>query len=194
MSVATSISTATVRTGLHRRMLLPLATLLTAVSIAGVSGANFTASTSNPLTSVASGSLLMVNSRAAEGSSHIFQAGNIKPGDTVVGAVTITNSGTLPAVVSVTETATNGFADQSNLTMQVTEQVAGGEPTVVFNGIFATFGSSALGTWTAGESRTYTFRVTLNPSATNSEQLKSADATYDWNSVQTVGEIINGQA
>jgi spore coat-associated protein N len=190
MSVATSISTATARPGLHRRMLLALATLLTAVSIAGVSGANFTASTSN-LNFVASGSILMSNNRDG---SHIFEFGNVKPGDQVVGAVTVTNAGTLPAVVSVTETATNGFVDQSNLTLQVTEQFTDGSTTMLFDGTFATFGTSALGTWDAGESRTYVFRVTLDPSAANSEQLKRADATYDWNSVQTDGEIIDGQA
>lgn len=183
--MATTLAAAS-RTTRRHRLLLPMATLLTAVSIVGVSGATFNASTANPTNAYVTGSLSMTNSRAG---AAVFSANNLKPGDTVTGTVTITNSGSLPATLQVVETATNGHVDKSKLTMTVTQGT-----TTVYSGQFGGFGTKDLGTWAADESRTYTFRVTLDPSADNGEQTKSSSAIYDWSSVQTAGEERDGQA
>ncbi len=178
----------------RRRLLLPIASLLAAVSIAGVSGATFSASTTNPLNSYSTGSFAMANSRNA---THIFSASNLKPGDTVVGTVTITNSGSLPATVSLTEASvTNTFEDKSKLSVTVTDVTSPGSPAVLVNNRqFGTLGTVATpGVWAAGEARTYEFRVRLDSSATNAERAKAASATYDWNSLQTDGVVVDGQA
>jgi hypothetical protein len=48
-----------------------------------------------------------------------------------------------------------------------------------------------LGTWTAGEAREYTFSVTLAQTADNTEQGKTAGATYTWDAVQTAATVTN---
>jgi spore coat-associated protein N len=167
-----------------RRILVPLATLAAAGALVVGSGADFTSQSKNAESVVASGTLTQSNSRANEA---IFNVSNIKPGDTVTGSVVLTNTGSLPASFKVTETATNGFADQSNLQMTITETgPAGVRP--VFSG---TFGGPAgddvfeLGRFEANEARTYAYTVTLKSSALNTEQGKSANAAYVWDAIQT---------
>lgn len=160
-----------------RKLLLPLTTLAAAGALAIGSGANFTSSSQNASSTYASGTLTQTNSKA---DSAIFDAGNLKPGDVVVGQVTITNDGSLPAVFSLTEVgATNGFAG-TNLQMKVTEG-----SNVVYDGTFGGLGTKPLGTFAAGEAKTFTFTTTLDINAGNGDQGKSAAASYTWDSVQT---------
>lgn len=166
-----------------RKALIPLTTLAAAGALAIGSGANFTSNTANAASVVASGTLTQSNSKA---NAAIFNVTNIKPGDTVNGDLTITNTGSLPAVMSVTETATNGFADKTNLVMTITQGT-----TTVFTGTFGTLGTKALGTFAAGEARLYHFSTTLKASATNLEQGKSANATYSWDGAQTANVTVN---
>ena len=80
----------------RRKVLVPLTTVLVAGAVAVGSGATFTSTTDNTISSVTSGTLTHTNSkdRAA-----IFNLpANLKPGDVVNGTVTITNTGSLPAV------------------------------------------------------------------------------------------------
>src|SRR5690348_15249752 len=92
-----------------KKILVPLATLLGAGAIAIGSGATFTSTTANTISSVTSGTLNHTNSKDGKA---ILSLTNIKPGDTVNGGLTITNTGSLPADFSLTETSsTNGFSD-----------------------------------------------------------------------------------
>jgi spore coat-associated protein N len=167
-----------------RRILVPLATLAAAGALVVGSGADFTSQSKNAESVVASGTLTQSNSRANEA---IFNVSNIKPGDTVTGSVVITNTGTLPANFKVTEAATNGFVDKSNLQMTITETGPGGVRPV-YSG---TFGGAegddvfTLGRFEANEARTYAYAVTLKSSALNPEQGKSASASYVWDAIQT---------
>src|SRR5215218_7479243 len=61
-----------------KRTLAALATVLVAVGITAASGADFTASSANPSTSFATGTLTMYNSLAG---SALFQATDMRPGD-----------------------------------------------------------------------------------------------------------------
>jgi hypothetical protein len=163
-----------------RRILVPLATLAAAGALTIGSGANFTSTSKNPASMVASGTLTQSNSKA---DAAIFNVNNIKPGDTVVGEVKITNTGTLPANFSLTETvAANTFVNKSMLQLVVSDATG-----TIYSGAFGSLGSTkSVGTTLkAGEARTYKFAVTLSPDATNDEQGKSASATYTWDAVQT---------
>lgn len=172
----------------RRRILIPLAGLLAAAALTLGSGADFISSSVNTSNAYATGTLSQTNSKA---NSAIFTLGNLKPGDTLNGKVTITNSGSLPAAFKLTETATNGFTTKANLKLTITPT---GSTTPVWSGTFAdltTAGPLALGTWTAGEAREYTFSVTLAQTADNTEQGKTAGATYTWDAVQTAATVTN---
>jgi hypothetical protein len=169
----------------YRRLLVPLATLALAAGVVAGSGASFTSSSANTGNSIASGSLTQTNSKA---NSAVFTLANAKPGDTVVGTVTLTNSGTLPATMTLSElAAVNGFTTKSNLVLTVTDVTDTANRVQRWTGTFATLGSLPLGTWAAGERHDYEFAVTLKSTADNTEQNKSASATYQWDGIQTAG-------
>ena len=170
------------------RLIVPLAGLLVAAAITVGSGADFVANSVNTGNAYSTGTLLQTNSKA---DSAIFNLDNLKPGDTVNGKVTITNSGTLSAAMKLTENAVNGFVTKSNLTLTIT---AAGSATPVWSGTLGaltTAGPLDLGTFAAGEAREYTFSVNLAQAATNAEQGKSATATYTWNATQTAATTYN---
>jgi spore coat-associated protein N len=176
----TDTATTTPRRG--RRLLVPLATLAAAGALIVGSGADFTSASDNSASAVASGTLTQSNSRSG---AAIFDVTNVKPGDSVTGSVTITNTGTLPAIFEVVETAENGFVNDSLLNMRITEQGPAGNR-VFFDGPFGDLADvTELGRFAAGEARTYTYVVTLSQDAGNEEQGKSATASYRWNSIQT---------
>lgn len=173
-----------------RRLLVPLATLAAAGALVVGSGADFTSASANSQSVVTSGTLTQSNSRD---NAAIFNVTNIKPGDTVTGSVTITNTGTLPATFSVTETDTGNFVDRSLLTMTITQ--AGKS---IYSGPFggASVNSAEtidLGTFQKAEARTYEYTVKLAQSAGNAEQGKSANAAYAWNATQTTAVTVAQQ-
>ena len=171
-----------------KKILVPLATLLAAGAIAVGSGATFTSQTNNSISAVTSGTLNQSNSKANEA---IFNLSNMKPGDTVNGDLTITNSGTLPATFSLTELAsTNGFSD-NYLTLAIVNTTTN---TTLYNGTFGglTDGQkSDFGVIQPGVANNFRFTVRLDTAAPNSQQGKTAGATYQWDSVQLTGETFN---
>ncbi|WP_345800899.1 TasA family protein [Microbacterium sp. AZCO] len=172
----------------RKRILIPLAGLLVASAIAVGSGADFVANSVNSANAFTTGTLQQTNSR---GTGAIFNLSDLKPGDTVVGKVTITNSGTLPANIKLSENAVNGFTTKSNLTLTIT---AAGSTTPVWSGTFGALTGAApvdLGAFAKGEAREYTFAVTLAQTAGNDEQGKTASASYTWSSTQTAATTYN---
>ncbi|KGN42280.1 TasA family protein [Knoellia aerolata] len=169
-----------------KKILVPLATLTVAGAIAVGSGATFTSTSGNTISAVTAGSLTQANSKA---NAAIFDLTNIKPGDTVIGAVTLTNTGTLPATFSLTETlSANAFGEKTTggnyLKLVVTNATTN---TQVYSGDFGGLvdgTATALGEFAPAAVNTYRFTVTLDASAPNSEQGKTANATYTWDSVQ----------
>ena len=170
-----------------RKLLVPLATLLAAGAVAVGSGATFTSSSNNTLSAVTSGTLSQSNSKA---SSAIFSLDNLKPGDTLNGYLTVTNTGSLPAKFSLTEvSSSNGFTG-SNLTLTITDTATG---TSVYSGTFGGLADGVktpLGTVEAGVPTEYRFQVKLATSADNADQGKTASAVYTWDSVQLDAQTV----
>ncbi|GGB81242.1 hypothetical protein N798_00315 [Knoellia flava TL1] len=168
-----------------KKVLVPLTVLLAAGALAVGSGATFSSETSNTISTVTSGTLLHTNSKNG---AQIFNLTNLKPGDTLTGAVKITNTGSLPATFSLTETSSTNAFTGSNLKLAI-KDVTNGK--TIFDG---TFGGLVDGTKTdlgqigAGAAVDYSFTVTLAQETTNDDQNKTATATYTWNSVQLAGE------
>jgi spore coat-associated protein N len=174
----------------RRKVLVPLATLVAAGAIAVGSGATFSSESGNTISSVTTGSLTQANSKAGEA---IFDLTNVKPGDTVNGYLTITNTGSLPAAFSLTESgSTNPFSDngagKSNLSLTITNTTTS---TQVYAGDFGGLvdGSATdLGNVSAGAANEYKFSVKLAQGTPNADQGKTAGAVYTWNSVQLDAE------
>ncbi len=171
-----------------KKILVPLATLAAAGAIAIGSGATFTSTTANSASSVTSGTLSHSNSKADQA---VFALGDIKPGDTVNGSLTLKNTGSLPAAFSLTEvTSTNGFS-ADNLTLEIKDATAG---KTIFSGTFGALEDGKkndLGTIAPGASSSYTFSVRLAQGAPNTDQGKTATAAYQWDSVQLAGSTTN---
>lgn len=171
-----------------RKILIPLATLAAAGAIAIGSGATFSSESHNTISSVTSGTLSHSNSKADQA---VFNLTNMKPGDVVNGSLTLTNTGSLPAAFSLTEVAsTNGFAGD-NLTLSITNTTTN---QVVYTGTFGGLQDGLkndLGTVAPAAANTYVFSVKLDQATPNTDQGKTASATYTWNSVQLDGQTVN---
>jgi hypothetical protein len=166
---------------MNRKILVPLATVLAAGAIVVGSGATFTSTSGNTISAVTSGTLTQTNSKNGQA---IFNLTNMKPGDVLNGTLKLTNTGSLPATFSLTEgSSTNTFA-AGNLSLDIVDNTANKS---VYSGNFGDLvdgSANALGTWAAGEAHTFTFTVKLNASTPNTDQGKSASATYTWDAVQ----------
>ena len=167
-----------------RKVLVPLATLAAAGAIAVGSGATFTSQSNNTISAVTAGTLKHTNSK--DGAA-VFDLTNLKPGDTLNGSLTLTNTGTLPAAFSLTETSsTNGFSGD-NLTLAITNTATGAS---VYTGTFGGLVDGAktdLGVVEPGVATTYRFTVKLASTTPNADQGKSASAAYRWDAVQLSG-------
>lgn len=168
--------TAPVRTRRGRKALVPLATLLVASALAVGSGATFTSESQSTI-ALTAGTLEQANNNSV-----ILDLHNIEPGFSETRSVTITNTGSLPATFTIAETASTNAFDSGVLRYTVTE--AGNE---IHQGEF--------GSWTDGEkkdahvlqpgaSRTYTFTVSFDAMAGNTNQGKQASATFTFDAVQ----------
>jgi spore coat-associated protein N len=164
-----------------KKILVPLATLLGAGAIAVGSGATFTSTSANTISSVTSGTLTHTNSKADKA---IFSLKDIKPGDTVNGGLTLTNTGSLPGIFSLTESSSvNGFAGK-NLSLVITNTTTG---TTVYTGTFGDLvdgTKTPIGTIAPSATNSFVFSVHLADTADNNDQNKTASAVYTWDSVQ----------
>jgi hypothetical protein len=173
----------------NKKVLVPLATAALAGALAIGSGADFASSSSNTASNVTAGTLTQDNSKAG---ASILNLSNMKPGDSVYGQVTIKNTGSLPQIFSVTETDTNGFS-AGVLSEKIEDVTVAASPSVVYSGAFGGAGTKALGStaWAPNEAHTYRVTVTMAQSATNTEQGKSASATFAWNGTQGAATVTN---
>jgi hypothetical protein len=173
---------------MNRKILVPLATVLAASAVAVGSGATFTSTSGNTVSAVTAGTLTQSNSK--DGAA-IFNLSNMKPGDVLNGTLTLTNTGSLPATFSLTETAsTNGFAG-TDLTLDIVNTTTN---TSVYSGVFGGLvdgAKSGLGDVAPGAANTYRFTVKLSADAPNADQGKTASAAYQWDSVQLAAETFN---
>lgn len=176
---------------MNRKILVPLATVVAAGAIAVGSGASFSSTTGNSISAVTSGTLTHSNSKADQA---IFTLSNMKPGDTLNGTLTLTNTGSLPAAFSLVEvSSTNAFGgtNGADLSLDIVDTTAN---TTVYSGSFGGLvdgSKNALGTWAAGAAHNFRFTVKLAADAPNADQGKTAGATYQWESVQLSGDTFN---
>ncbi len=164
-----------------KKILAPLAVLLAAGALAVGSGATFTSATSNTISSVTAGTLTQSNSKADQA---VFSASDIRPGDTVTGSLTITNTGTLPARFSLTESSSVNEFSADNLTLVITNKTTGA---AVYTGTFGGLvdgEKNELGVFAPGAAAEYEFVVTLAQGTPNTDQGKTANAAYTWDAVQ----------
>ena len=144
----------------------------------------FTSTTSNPGNSVQAGTLTMSNSAGGSAVVSAVSAptkGNMQPGDSASGSVTVTNSGTLPADMKLSISAATNTFPIGSLDLVIKEGAA-----IVYTGTVAnTAGPIALGTtWAALEAHTYTVTVSIPLGANNDAQGDSASFQLDWNGAQ----------
>lgn len=166
------------------KILLPLATLAAAGAIAVGSGATFTSTSANTISSVTSGTLSQTNSK---NNAAVFNLSDIKPGDVVNGGLTITNTGSLPATFSLTETVSTNTFTGSNLTMIITNTTTN---KVVYTGPFGGLVDGTktdLGLVAAKAANNFTFSVRLDQNTPNTDQGKTASAAFRWDSIQADG-------
>jgi hypothetical protein len=167
-----------------RKVLIPLATLVAAGAVAVGSGATFSSTSGNTISAVTAGTLSQSNSKADQA---IFNLSDLKPGDTLNGTLTLTNTGSLPAAFSLSEdSSTNGFAG-TNLSLDIVDTTAN---KTVYTGTFgglADGAKNALGTWAGGDAHPFKFTVKLAQDTPNTDQGKAAGAVYSWSSVQADG-------
>ena len=170
----------------HKKILLTLA-LLGLVSFAAVGGtyANFTATpTSISNNGFTAGSLTMNRS----GSGAIFSSAAMKIGDTVTGSVTITNSGNLAGLYTLSGSSSGSSALAGQLQLKIYKDLdSSGVP--VYSGALSGFSSADLGTFAAsGDAHTFYFHVTLPTTGTdagdNVFQGLSVSATFAWSATQ----------
>ena len=175
-----------------KRTLAALATVLVAVGITAASGANFNATSANPGTSFATGTLTIDNSKD---NAALFTATDMRPGDPArVSTVDITNGGTLSGNFTLTR-STPVDSDVSNLlsgklNVKVIDcgTFASGTPVcgdsndlVKYTGTLGAMSSAVgLGNWAGGEKHRYEFDVDVDTSAGNAYQGDSSTTTFTW--------------
>jgi spore coat-associated protein N len=170
-----------------RRTLAALAVVLAAVGITVGSGANFQASSANPSNTFSTGTLSIANTQ----SGFIFNAANLKPGDTKTQTVGITNSGSLAGAFTV---KSGNVTDAANLLGQInmtiedcgTSATCAGTVTSKYSGTAAGLTTAVnLGNFAASDQHYYRFTATLPTSVTDTFQGKTATADITWSAVQS---------
>jgi len=176
-----------------KRTLAALATVLVAVGITAASGANFNATSANPNTTFATGTLTIDNSR--EGAAIFTSATDMRPGDPArTSTVDIENAGTLSGTFTLSRSALNDSDGSNPLSGKLNVKVidcgtfASGTPAcdgtdpVKYTGTLGAMSSAvSLGSWAGGEKHRFEFDVDVDGSATNAYQGDSSTATFTWN-------------
>jgi spore coat-associated protein N len=169
-----------------RRTVGALAVVLAAVGITVGSGANFTASAANPSNTFTAGTL----SIGTSSSSALFNATNLKPGDTVPGTVDIQNTGSLPGTFTLSTshvTDTSALLGQLDLKIEDCGVWSGssappcGGTNIVYDAKANPVGTVNLGTFASNAKHRYRFDVTMPSSIANSFQGTTASVQFDWN-------------
>jgi spore coat-associated protein N len=177
-----------------KRTLAALATVLVAVGITAASGADFTASSANPNTTFATGTLSISNSK--EGQAIFTSATDMRPGDPArVGTVDVGNGGSLSGAFTLTRgTPTdsdtgNPLSGKLNVKVIDCGAFAGATPSTCGDGndqvkytgkLSAMTSAVGLGTFGGGEKHRYEFDVDVDSSAGNAYQGDSSTVTFTW--------------
>ena len=134
----------------------------------------------------ASGALSLSNSK--EGTA-IFRADAMRPGQQASGSVTITNTGTVNAALTLqaenaSDTPGNGGGMlSSKLELVVIDVTDALDPVTVYEGTVTEFDATDVGSLTPEASRTYVFVATLKPGGITDNTLQGAALStgFRWN-------------
>ena len=177
---------------------LPLGLLLSAGLVWQTSTAAFTAQTENPGNSWSAGSVTLTDDDG--GSSAMFTATALKPGDTGERCIRVTYGGTIAAPVKLyVPSVTAGTPDLSpHVRLTIDEGTGGGfasctgfasTSTLITDVPLSTLSTTrntyatGVSAWVpnaAGDNRTYRVRYTLDAATPDSAQNGSATATLRW--------------
>lgn len=166
----------TPRAGAALRLLFLAAVVAVATAIGGPSEAR----TVHALRDSATGAVSLSDSR---GGGAILSASQLHPGHSVSGSLTLTNSGDLPAAVSLSQAdlvdspGMNGARLSSSLVVEVDDVTSGRR---VYFGPLAVMPAIPLGTFPAGGAREFRFTATLPGTAPGDLMGTSARVRYDW--------------
>ena len=170
------------------KLLVPLATLVVAGAVTVGSGASWTASKTTT-TTVTGGVLSMSNNAAT------LNISAMKPGDSLTGTITIANTGTIPADLTLSESSpANAFVVAAGVSdLQLTVTQSGATPTVLFNGNFGDWNASSVNLGTLApattanttDETTLTFVAKLGTNASDADQGQTANASYAFTTTQT---------
>ena len=170
-----------------RRTVGALAVVLAAVGITVGSGADFTAKAANPSNTFTAGTLAIGSST----SSALFNATNLKPGDTVSGTVDIQNTGSVPGTFKL---SSSHITDLNNLLPELTLKVedcgvftgtdGATAPTcsgtnVLYNNKASALPSVSLGSFAANATHRHTSAGTMPSTLDNAFQGKTATVEFD---------------
>ena len=167
----------------RRKILVPLATLMVAGSVAVGSGASFTSTTAST-TTVTSGNVTHSNDVSN------LAITNIKDDDVITGSVTITNTGTLAADLTIAETSAGTPAGGKAFVTGDLKYTLTQGATQVYTGNFGSMTDGqkfSLGKLQPGASTTVTFTVKLDEATDNTNEGASAFANFQWVSTQEAG-------
>lgn len=178
---------------------VPLALLVSSLTVWHASYSAFSATTNNPSSNWATGDVAL---RDDDSNTALFDAGNLKPGSTGTKCIVVTSSGSLASSVKLYGTGASTTRSLDSWIDLTVEEGAGGSFSnctgfiatgTVFNGTLADFATNrtsfatGVGTWTpAGQtapatvSRTYRFSYTVNSSTPNSAQGGTATIGFTW--------------
>jgi spore coat-associated protein N len=154
-----------------RHLLAALLVALLAVGAVVGSGASFTSKSANPSNTFSAGNLAQSNSK--EGTA-VLTATKMVPGSSTNGTVVITNSGDVAGTFNLSKTSltdtpgANGGQLSSVLDLKVEDVTNAGSPKAVYSGKVGAMGAQSLGSFAAGEARTYKFTVTFPDGGTPS--------------------------
>lgn len=188
------------RRGVRRALRVPLTIAAIGLATAGMVGGSFaawTTQTSNPANQVEAGTLSIANSKA----SYVFAATDVVPGQSGSDTVTITNDGTIPVEVDLSQTAVTATGIESSLRLRIHDSTSnrciypvqaagacpgtGGPDNDGFGGwtMGSTIAVPAVGggaAWPAGQAHDFTVSWKLAASSPNSDQGKTGSFTFVW--------------
>ncbi|ROS60986.1 hypothetical protein EDF38_0062 [Frigoribacterium sp. PhB160] len=188
---------------------IPAALVASGLVVSQASYSAFSSTTTNPTSNWSSGTVVLADDDGGtSANSALFQATNLKPGQTGSNCIAVTSTGTLASTVKLYGTAaatTNNLA--SNITLSVVQGTGGGfgscsgftplaTGSSLYAGTLASFGTSytnfanGVGTWaptgttgsatTTSETRVYQVTYTVNANAANSVQGGTASLGLTW--------------
>jgi hypothetical protein len=177
-----------------RRFLGAIGALLIASALAAGSGANYQSSSANTGNIIKAGVVSVTSS--VQGSA-LLNVSALRPGRSVVDTVDVSNSGDLPATMSLRAANVADVPASPALSDKATLKVEDlGDPacvtgcpaaSTVYEGKLGSLGAQALGRWPVGDKRRFRFTVSLSDGGLGAENAyQGARTTLDltWSAAQ----------